>query len=1686
MSSFRYASIPKIGRNEERVTSSTKTASERTTSSSRQGSVDSWAAGSLGKMARPDMGPSRFQTPDVPNSSRIPQGQVPRKPTTMRQGSSRPPLTHQDKSWGSGSSQATISGPYRSASGVVPPPNPSVTPVEENKKRPVRNVLRRRSSNMIQDAVELRNEVRMAPQRKDSASSVPRSFAMSPESFSSSQYDRAITQSPAEIQVAMEVELPTTNAQTVRIYPELDRYRAARSHLAGSGTSIEVPYPLATHDLPPPTPLFSGTSSQISGYSGSPSTGFSGSPGICPYSRDTTPTTSIPSHSPAIVAASRFAAAKMKQNSPAGSQSSRPPVTRRRAGSIPSEAGAANSDLHGLAAVREALNSSSSSSTVRDGDRKAETGRETTSEKKSRRRLGTAPPSPPPRTSSEKHKDRELEASPSKQARQPAQLMMNSQPTEGRVQQPPPVGRYHAPSPSVTSPRATPPVRPSRDGTPDLLSQYGMPAPVIRSNLSSTPISERRQSLPMGNSSRIVSNSTTGVDRSVAPSQQPAPTKQPLGREPTPAPRTVETRRPSHGSETSRTPSPGVTNFRTRFPLFTRRKTAGDEPLKPVEKKEKPVRKGPAAGTGHEGYGRIGMPHRRRSSLSRGISGTMSSQESLESRMSDDPFLLERTKPVVIAGGEVVQNNNIGAVSGNHALFPVTSKSAPDVSLPPHVDRNTLWPSAFPRGGPSDSSDSEGPALAMRSTLAYRRSMQKLKDGGDQSAVRLPKPINTRSPRDITSPTMTSHDTSIMSDDSVIEMTTGRVVQGPRATPPVATGPKKLTKRTKSPRRWNLFGRSTSQTPSAASREPTPVESRQVTAQVQVNAASRPKAFYTMDMSEQEDNGDPTAGAQRALIEAHLLESPPQLHVQPQPPTQQPHIPPMGRRQSLRGPISSPIEARRGGFGELQAQPVTSKLPTGPGKRASLTKPRPTDAPRRGVTSPPLRSPPTTTTTFRRPSVTRAASADQDARRGGVIEPVFQRQKPPQAAKVDNYATATQEPSVPSVGSATLEPQQPVTTRRTGRPSRLPQVGRIPKVVSARVEPASPKSFSRPFHQASLLPPARDNMNDFKSIAKGPSPPKPASPEPEPAECYSDDEPEPVMVNVSSNMVNPPQRFSQEMTPDIGRFLSDFLSFSPRKSSQSTSCTTTSSSSNGIFCYADATAVVPAPNAPLAEDEVWLEFDDLIGEGGPDVPPSPSSSHGTPFHLEEYSASLPKQIVPPLESPMFNPHRAAHVDLKDDHEQDDEKEQVPSSIYSTDERNILNEALEMGIIPISSPFVFSEASHGYGEVESQAQAQAVAPKIQSVAVNTAPPASSSASISVAQRGGVSSPTNNSPRRKANKRISDASGSSGLSDDNSPLSQVNLRVGSMTVSKWLTFGHVLFSPVRDELVPVDGSLKRHSILVIDGLGNDDWSFYAAETYPEATFFNLSPRAPLPKPSQKTAEGGFPLSPPNHHQIQYKSHLDRFPFGAESFIAVVLRFPAAAPEAHSRNIVAEARRVLKPGGFMELSILDLDLNNMGNRSRRMVRRLKERIHAVAPDTCLSSTADLLLKLMGRKGFVDVKSCRVGVPVASSAAPSGGAPPLATAGRAAAGTKRKDERSLADMISDEGPAADESITKMVAKVGRWWFSRCYESSVLGANSMWNDRCLLGECEEWGTSLKLMVCHARVPDGRVRVASI
>ncbi|KAI0169539.1 hypothetical protein GGR52DRAFT_471490 [Hypoxylon sp. FL1284] len=1456
----------------------------------------------LGRITRKEVGDNRLGPSTIPHpkaqQSRIPQNASSRRPSIPK--AVRPPLTHETQAW------STSSAPGAPTSSV-----PAGRDRSDSAKLP-RTVLRRKPSNLSREKLNMRDQARSDSRRTDSSSSIPRSQASLDSNALYS--DRSITASPVEIRNAHKPDLPRATTQLPKIYPELDRYGDIELPSLRNSPSIDVPFKLATENLPPPTPLFSGGSShsQLSTFSASPSTRFSESPGPGPYSRDTTPT-SISSQSPGLFLPHRFPIARARQASPA---ETRPPITKRRAGSIPNEGETFGADPHGLAAVREALTSSSSNSTVRPEDK----------EKRARQGPPWAPPNPPPRKSSQKLRkaDTESQSAAARVVTKPA----TRSPSPARTLQSPPFDRDQT---SVTSPqtRPIPPSRPSRDGTPDLYSQFGGPIPVIHSNLSSTSLTDRRQSGQLAPSS---------LPRSMTPSSQDytMSTKAPASREPTPAPKPSSSKatQAADTSKGTRTPSPAV-SFKTRFPLFGRRtKTAPDVPQ--VEKKEKPTRKGPAAGTGHEGYGRVGSTRRRSNSVtnpSRGLQVPVSSSESLASLQSTDNFLLERMNPVVIAGGEVVENRNnsleLARTESSQSIpsrYPgIRSRNNSAVSASSREEsRQTLWPSALPHASrrPSDSSDSEG--ISMKSTIAFRRSMQRLRSP-DRAPLNMPKPIVTTG---MSSPSVASIDTTILTDDSSTDYRPepSRTEVGPKA------APKKLTKRAKSPRKWNLFGRSQSQ--------PAKEHKKKVEASVstKVKASSKPVPFYAiMDSSEQDDVDD--LDVCDVLREAEVL-------VPFMPGTDE-----QDQEPSESGKSPEMVQIRR-----LQPQ-----VPLLKATRNTAYPVKPQKAP------------------MSKRQATGASSASSSA---------------PKA-----------------------------------RPSRLPQVGRIPKVVTTRPEQTSPKSFSRPFHRVSVhLPPPDLSQVDRDSVAKGPSPPRIASPE------LSQAEPSIITTENSSSA-------QQDTIPIIlplrlGKPGEEFLAFSPPKESE---YMTSSGSSNSELVPAPRQAALPpTPNIPLTEDDIWDEYNDFLSE----ALPSATSSRGVPFHLETYGSRLARESDKLPESPTTSVHNPKGV--RDSVET--RKTATSSSHYSADMTARINAAFKFGSDPPATPFSVSEFVSGYGDRNT----------------NTAQQSKPNAAVASQRDSSSSSKSAKTKRGSASSRTS----------EDTPLSQVNLRVGSMTVSKWLTFGHVLFSPVRDDLINDDGSLKRQSILVIDGLGNDDWSFYAAETYPAATFFNLSPRAPLIREQDVTPS--FPLSPPNHHQIQFASHMNKFPFGPDSFTSVVFRFPSAAPESHYRNIISEAYRVLKPGGYIELSILDVDLNNMGTRTRRAVRRLKERVSTRNADFNLSSTADLMLRLLGKKGFVDVKTCRVGVPVASAITSSSSL------------KSKKDERSLAEMMNDKTEMGDENITKMVSKVGRWWYNRCYETSTSMTTSIWNDKSLLAECEEWGTSLKLMVCHARVPEARGRVASI
>ena len=310
-------------------------------------------------------------------------------------------------------------------------------------------------------------------------------------------------------------------------------------------------------------------------------------------------------------------------------------------------------------------------------------------------------------------------------------------------------------------------------------------------------------------------------------------------------------------------------------------------------------------------------------------------------------------------------------------------------------------------------------------------------------------------------------------------------------------------------------------------------------------------------------------------------------------------------------------------------------------------------------------------------------------------------------------------------------------------------------------------------------------------------------------------------------------------------------------------------------------------------------------------------------------------------------------------------------------------------------------------------------------------------------------------------------------------------------------------------------------MIDGLGNDDWSFYCSLTYPDAEVYSLSGRpvsTAMPHPAAWQP-------PTNHHTVYHAGLQNPLPFPKDYFAATVLRFPAASPEAMQNNIIQECKRVLRSGGYLEMVLLDRDMVNMGPRTRKAVRRLKEMTCLANPAISLKPSSDNVQRLLGTQGFDNLRRCMVRIPVAGMVVRSSGSTTsssnksfLATATTSSTGfslpaisvtgttgsqstqtaskSSPSDDTSvsLGDLLSDPSPSAanDESIAKIVARVGRWWYTKCYEDPVLpdtGDNdpSMWNDRKVLRESQQRGTGFRMLIAYAQKPsEVKRRTASV
>lgn len=1364
--------------------------------------------------------------------------------------------------------------------------------------------------------------------------------------------------------------LPAVSSST----PHLPRKRLIDWDQATSSSRMAnfraqlTPSAITTHNLPPPTPSFAHSSSS--------STRRSDSPGS--LSRISTPT-SMSSHSPSITIATK-SPLRPRQSSP-----SRPPITRRRIVNLLPESDAALSRDPGLAPVRESRTSSSSSSTVKGADRAEGIAS----------RVQAAP-------SNSLH----LQSS-KRNFRLHSELQHHNQTSNSDSWAHPSHGEAWDSLASQealnTMPLLTaqpnraphPPPRPSREGTPKLDGRTG-PSPVIRSNLTRlvTTGHKRRESLEKSLSAVDEKSdwlSKTHPTVGCSPSNTSSLTGK-LSRLPSPQPvsaatsrtrlpdlsqgRDVPTSEAGVSSAPTRETSPSATiavKSSGRFGLFTRRTKSPFEAAVP-DLGEKTVKKGPAAGTGHEGYGKYARRGRSGSastSASRGRSTSTSAtsnslartptsrKSSITSRGEPeiDDFLLERLTPVVISGGGgIVGNASNHHGESYHTASEETSSDRP--SIEGFEPRRTIgpaqtWPAQQLSATKINTSDlasknlliladgatlekftastfeNKHVSLVQRPTLAARRSLHRSQLFKEADPLKVPAPINTKglAPAAVVDSYDNMLSAALRTDSANFnseEMSEGREGNWLRT--------KKSAKILKSPRKWNFFQRSNVASKRNESSKPLDVE--KTMKKVPVTVARLPEArsvahYALLDNNDSEESM------------GHLKSSSP-----------------VGTHNSSSISFSREQEADV----HKQDHKYSMLLPSPPNLSAEFAS---------------KVIPPSRMVSLRPPEY-----------------PV---------------------PDIPRL-EAPPKPREP----------RLQQVGRIPRVISKRdrLHIPAPQSFSRPFARTPV------NLNQGVALAKEHTAPdhfvRPilgVQTELIPHHPWGDEG----SAKPASAPVFASKGFDE--TPKV-----EFLAFPPRKDSQ----VSASSSSGGLSFTAPPAAIQPTPGH--GEDEIWNEYDEFLDT----VQASEFSKRTSAFPNRDQSRKGRTAVAPLLIRRDSAAIGSAAVRFKED------VESVVPALDLSNPQTVpsLLSPLQSAEIA-STPLSFSDFFAGYGDRNRFSKD------------SRRESASSKSHYSTKSR--ISTVGSHVQAEKESEQASTETIASRTKASSG--AQSNLRFSALMTSRWLSFGRVLFSPAHTEIQ----SNRQGRVLVLDGLGNDDWSFYCALTYPNATVYNLSPfQGTASTPTRKQDISGFG-SPTNHRQIYHTSIAHPFPFPKGFFTAAVFRFPVASSEAACYNAISECKRVLRPGGFLEMSILDLDMVNMGNRARRAVRMLKVQMQVANPDVSLKPASDNIQKMLGRRGFENLNRCMVNVPIAGHISDS------------RAGSLDERDLSLGDMLKDSSQQGDEGITKMVAKVGRWWYTRCYETGVLPYDEMdrsiWADKALVRECEKRETGLKLLICYAQKP---------
>ncbi|KAL7946601.1 band 7 family domain-containing protein [Trichoderma barbatum] len=279
-----------------------------------------------------------------------------------------------------------------------------------------------------------------------------------------------------------------------------------------------------------------------------------------------------------------------------------------------------------------------------------------------------------------------------------------------------------------------------------------------------------------------------------------------------------------------------------------------------------------------------------------------------------------------------------------------------------------------------------------------------------------------------------------------------------------------------------------------------------------------------------------------------------------------------------------------------------------------------------------------------------------------------------------------------------------------------------------------------------------------------------------------------------------------------------------------------------------------------------------------------------------------------------------------------------------------------------------------------------------------------------------------------------------------MKQMTMAAWHVAAVKFLNGGKLISAPVTKRLARLsrmgpgkDGVARdRARILDLGGQSSCDWAWHCALLYPNTKIYTVTTKA-VRQLSNSNVRG-----PPNHRQVAVE-RLTKLPFADNQFDLIsarelhsLLKFIGENGEDEWENCLRECMRVLKPGGYLEFSLLDSDIMNAGPLGLAKSVEFGFTLKTLGYDP---SPTKLWMGRLARAGFHDVRRAWVCLPVGARPVVKPPTPPKDNPNGAEVQVCQMDAMVM---------GSTDDIASVCSIAGGWswerWLLRCEMEKVAG----------------------------------------